>query len=228
MTNHDSGTAGDEVREPATPPRTITYYQAQTGYRCTIDARERFEELTNRDLMVRAHATLKARGTYDLQLHGDADNYQPLTTEEHLEILAAGEMLARYYRHPALIHQAVTAGASWPQIAAATGSDEATVRQAYREWADGQHGLHTDYDGKFGMDDAEHAAAAARRWARYRRWCTGAGLDDDELDVPGYRPEQGWKAATGTGPATDLHPRAKEAEREPGSRHNNDRQAGTA
>ncbi len=162
MTSHDSGKAGDEVREPASPPRAITYYQAQDHYRCTIDARERFEELTNRDLMVRAHATLKARGTYDPQRHGDAEKYQPLTTAEHLEILAAGEMLARYYRHPALIHQAVKAGASWTQVAAATGSDEATVRQGYREWADGQHRLYADYQGKFGMDDAEHAAAISR------------------------------------------------------------------
>jgi hypothetical protein len=162
MTNHDSGTAGDEAREPASPPHALTYDQAEAGYRCTIDAREPFEELTNRDLTVRAHATLKARGTYDPQLHGAAGKYQPLTTEEHLEILAAGEMLARYYRHPALVHQAVTAGASWPQIAEATGSDEAQVRQGYREWADGQHRLYADYGGKFGMDDAEHAAAIGR------------------------------------------------------------------
>jgi hypothetical protein len=162
MTNHESGKAGDEVREAASPPRAITYYQAQTGYRCTIDARERFEELTNRDLMARAHATLKARGTYDPHTHGDADKYQPLTAAEHLEILAAGEMLARYYRHPALIYQAVKAGASWSQIAEATGSDEATVRQGYRGWADGQHRLYADYEGKFGMDDAEHAAAISR------------------------------------------------------------------
>jgi hypothetical protein len=162
MTNHDSGKPGDEAREPVSPPRAITYYQAETGYRCTIDARERFEELTNRDLTVRAHTTLKTRGTYDPQRHGDADKYQPLTAEEHLEILAAGEMLARYYRHPALVHQAVTAGASWPQIAEATGSDEAQVRRGYREWADGQHRLHGDYQGKFGMDDAEHAAAISR------------------------------------------------------------------
>jgi hypothetical protein len=162
MTNHDSGTAGDEVREPATPARALTYYQAETGYRCTIDARVRFEELTNRDLMVRAHATLKARGTYDPQRHGDADKYQPLTAEEHLEILAAGEMLARYYRHPALVHQAVAAGASWSQIAEATGSDEATVRQGYQEWADGQHRLYAGYQGKFGMNDAELAAAIGR------------------------------------------------------------------
>jgi hypothetical protein len=160
--NHDSSKAADEVRESASPPAAITYEQAQTGYRCTIDARDRFEELTNRDLMVHAHATLKARGTYDPQRHGDADQYQPLTAEEHLEMLAAGEMLARYYRHPALIHQAVKAGASWAQIAEATGSDEAQARQGYREWAHGQHRLYADYQGKFGMDDAEHAAAISR------------------------------------------------------------------
>jgi hypothetical protein len=161
-TNHHDGKADDEAREPASPPRAITYQQAETCYRCTIDARQRLEELTNRDLIVRAHATLKARGTYDPHKHGDAGKYPPLTTDEHLEILAAGEMLARYYRHPALVHHAVLAGASWRQVAAATGSDEATVRQAYREWADSQHRLYIDYEGKFGMDDAEHAAAISR------------------------------------------------------------------
>jgi hypothetical protein len=161
-TNDHDGKAGDEAREPASPPRAITYQQAETGYRSTVDARQRFEELTNRDLMVRAHATLKARGTYDPHKHGEVGKYPPLTTDEHLEMLAAGEMLARYYRHPALIHQAVTAGASWPQIAAVAGSDEATVRQGYREWADGQHRLYTGYQGQFGMDDTEHAAAISR------------------------------------------------------------------
>jgi hypothetical protein len=152
----------DEVRELAGAARATTHEQAQSTYRCTIDARERFEELANRDLSARAIATLKARGTYDPQRHGDASKYQPLTAEEHLEILAAGEMLARHYRHPALVHQAVVAGASWPRVAAATGADEAQVRQAYREWADGQHRLYADYEGKFGMDDAEHAAAIRR------------------------------------------------------------------
>jgi hypothetical protein len=161
-TKRDSEMTGEEVRELAGLPRATTYDQAETGYRCTIDARERFEELSNRDLMVRAHATLKARGTYDPHKHGYADRYQPLTAAEHLEILAAGEMLARYYRHPALIDHAVKAGASWPEIAAATGSDEAKVRQGYREWADGQHRLYADYQGKFGLNDAEHAAAISR------------------------------------------------------------------
>jgi hypothetical protein len=158
----DSDMTDDEAHELASPPRATTYQQAETGYQCTIDARERFEELTNRDLMARAHATLKARGIYDPHKHGDTGKYPPLTAEEHLELLAAGEMLARYYRHPALIHHAVEADASWAEIAAATGSDEAKVRQGYREWADGQHCLYGDYQGEFGMDDAEHAAAINR------------------------------------------------------------------
>jgi hypothetical protein len=162
-TESDSDMIGARVGEPASPTRATTYQQAETSYQSTIDARERFEELTSRDLMARAHATLKARGTYDSHKHGDTGKYPPLTAEEDLELLAAGEMLARYYRHPALIHHAVQAGASWTQIAAATGSDEAQVRQDYREWADSQHRLYADYQGSgFGMDDAGHAAAINR------------------------------------------------------------------
>jgi transcriptional regulator with XRE-family HTH domain len=57
---------------------------------------------------------------------------------------------------------------------------------------------------------AERAAAtAARRRAIAGNWCAGAGLDDDELDTPGYRPKSGWKHATGTGVARDIHPPAR-------------------
>jgi plasmid maintenance system antidote protein VapI len=56
----------------------------------------------------------------------------------------------------------------------------------------------------------EHGAAtAARRRAIAGNWCAGAGLDDDELDTPGYRPASGWKPATGTGTAPDIHPPAR-------------------
>ena len=56
----------------------------------------------------------------------------------------------------------------------------------------------------------EHSAAtAARRRAIAGNWCAGAGLDDDELDIPGYRPASGWKPATGTGIAPDIHPPAR-------------------
>ena len=56
----------------------------------------------------------------------------------------------------------------------------------------------------------EHGAAtAARRRAIAGNWCAGAGLDDDELDTPGYRPASKWKPATGTGIAPDITPPAQ-------------------
>ncbi len=59
---------------------------------------------------------------------------------------------------------------------------------------------------------AERAAAtAARRRAIAGNWCAGAGLDDDELDIPGYRPVYGWRPARGTGVATAIHPPARAA-----------------
>jgi len=50
------------------------------------------------------------------------------------------------------------------------------------------------------------AATLARRRAIAGNWCAAAALDDDQLDVPGYRPGQGWKPATGTGTAPGIRP----------------------
>src|ERR1700722_291178 len=50
------------------------------------------------------------------------------------------------------------------------------------------------------------AAAAARRRAIAGNWCAAAALDDDQLDIPGYRPKSSWKPATGTGTAPDTQP----------------------
>ena len=77
-------------------------------------------------------------------------------------MLAAGELLARYYRHPAHVHRALQAGATWAQVAAATGRDEARARQDYREWAEDEHCLWEDYNGEFGISADEYAAAIAR------------------------------------------------------------------
>ena len=38
--------------------------------------------------------------------------------------------MARYYRHPAHAHRALLAGATWAQVAAATGRDEGCRRYA--------------------------------------------------------------------------------------------------
>ena len=103
-----------------------------------------------------------ARGDYDPRIHGDAGGSESLTVTEHLELLAAGELLARYYRYPAHAHRALQAGATWEQVAAATGRDEAQARRDYREWAEDEHRLWADYDGELGIDAAQYAAAIAR------------------------------------------------------------------
>lgn len=147
--------------EPAVPPAT-TYHETSGRYRATSDARERFEELAVRDVSARALMAVMARGDYDPQAHGDVNGLMPLTVTEHLELLAAGELLARYYRHPAHAHRALQAGATWAQVAAATGRDEAQARRDYREWAQDEYRLWKDHDGEFGINAAEYAAALAR------------------------------------------------------------------
>jgi hypothetical protein len=119
-------------------PRPTTYNEA-SGYGWDIvKARARYEELTGRDLYARSRAELEARGKYDPAKHGTGEP-QPLTVDERLELLANGEVLARYYRHPANLVRAAEAGASWEQIGAARGTSAEQARQDYREWAEGQH-----------------------------------------------------------------------------------------
>jgi hypothetical protein len=154
-------TAASSDTGQTSPPAT-TYQETSGRYRATGDARERFEELAVRDVSARAFTALVARGDYDPRIHGDAGGSGPLTVTEHLELLAAGELLARYYGHPAHVHRALQAGATWEQVAAATGRDEAQARQDYRRWAEDEHRLWADCDGEFGMDAAEYAAAIAR------------------------------------------------------------------
>jgi hypothetical protein len=69
-----------------------------------------------------------------------------------------------------------------------------------------------------GRTRSERAAAtAARTRARTGDWCAPAALDDDQLDRPGYRPEYGWKPATGTGVAPDIRPPARHLRRRKGA-----------
>ena len=61
------------------------------------------------------------------------------------------------------------------------------------------------------------AATLARRRAIAGNWCAAAALDDDQLDIPGYRPQYGWKPATGTGVAPDIRPAARHHHRRKGA-----------
>ncbi len=148
-----------------TEPRPVCYYLLPGDGRTWLDARDRYDELTQRDLHARSITTLKDNGDYDPVKHGASDP-QPLTLSEHLEVLANGEVVARVYRHPYQVHRALEAGATWEQIADACGCSEAKDRQDYREWAEGQHRLWTGElgggAGRFGMNNADYAAAIAR------------------------------------------------------------------
>ena len=124
------------------------------------DVLNRYQVLDTRDMMSRSIAALKARGEWNDDRSLDPDDYPPLTAAEHLEMLALGQVIAQYYRHPSQVHHPVLAGATWEQIAAATGGDPDQARQAYRDWAEGQHQLHQDFPGGIlGLGDGEYAAA---------------------------------------------------------------------
>ena len=50
------------------------------------------------------------------------------------------------------------------------------------------------------------AASRALSLAASRGWPAAAGLDDDQLDQPGYRPWCRYRSAAGTGTAPDFPP----------------------
>jgi hypothetical protein len=102
------------------------------------------------------------------------------------------------------------------RIARATGVHPATIRKIVRGDAPtvSQHlrdAIAELYDAWWdkrapGRTRFERAAAtAARKRAIAGNWCAAAALDDDRLDIPGYRPRYGWKPATGTGVAPDIY-----------------------
>jgi transcriptional regulator with XRE-family HTH domain len=106
------------------------------------------------------------------------------------------------------------------RIARALGVREMTIRQIVRGEAptisgslrDAAAGLYDTWWDKRAPErtGAERTAAtAARRRAIAGNWCAGAGLDDDELDTPGYKPRSNWKPASGTGTAPDINPPAR-------------------
>ncbi len=146
-----------------TPPAT---YDEASGMPWP-DVLNRYQALNDRDAMARAIATLQARGEWNDDRSIKPADYPPLTAAEHLEVIALGEVMARHYRHPAQVHHAVIAGATWDRIAAATGGDAGQARQAYGAWAEGQHRLRSDFPGGIiGLDGDEYAAAIEAADAR--------------------------------------------------------------
>jgi hypothetical protein len=177
----------DDDRDMAAQ-RPVTYSHAERCYGPgTHAARERHDELSMRDTLARAYATLRASGQYDPAKHGAGDK-EPLSRDEHLELLATAEYLARAYKPASEVDHALRGGATWGQVADALGTDEGMARVEYRAWADGQHDMLTWTDGRLGMSDAEYAEAKARAGepepgaakayaATHRVLCAHAGQD---------------------------------------------------
>ena len=155
------------TEQPTSPPQT--YNQASMRYGPgTLYAAERYHELISRHHLAQAREVLKARGEYDPAKHGTAAS-QPLSTAEHLELLATAEYLSRAYKPHGEVDNALQAGASWDQVAEALDTDQVTARANYRSWAQGQHDMWAStgvWEGepahRFGMNDADYAEAMAR------------------------------------------------------------------
>jgi len=94
-------------------------------------------------------------------------------------------------------------------IRAIVRGDAPTVSTALRDAATDLYDTWWDKRAPERTKGERAAATAARRRAIAGNWCAGAGLDDDELDTPGYKPKSKWKPARGTGVAPDINPPAR-------------------
>jgi hypothetical protein len=114
------------------------------------------------------------------------------------------------------------------RIARATGVDPKTIRKLIRGDARTvslqlREAVAALYDAWWDKRAPERtrferaAATVARKRAIAGNWCAAAALDDDLLDVPGYRPRSGWKPAAGTGIAPDIRPPARHHRRRKGA-----------
>jgi len=134
----------------------VTYRQAAAVP--VSEALMRYQLLARRNLLSKTAASFRLQGR---RRRGGAAS-EPLTVLERLELLALGEHLARHFRHPALVHYAVQAGATWPQIAAALDRKSLHVRQDYADWVDGQRALAKRSPGMTtGFSEAGHIKALA-------------------------------------------------------------------
>jgi hypothetical protein len=98
--------------------RPITYSEA--AGMAWQDALMRWQELAVRDSITTA----------------DQAESAVLAVAEHLELLALREVLARYFRHPAPVQRALAVGATWQQVADATGCAAGEALAAYLRWTD--------------------------------------------------------------------------------------------
>ena len=108
----------------------------------------------------------------------------------------------------------VAMGHTCSRMAVATGFSSATLRRIVRGEAltvsaELQHAVAALFDAWWDKTPPwrtrreELAVSNALKRAALNNWPCPAGLDEDELDRPGYQPQCGWRYARGTGVADD-------------------------
>jgi hypothetical protein len=118
----------------------------------------RFDELRARDILADGEPEPGAvpPGSGDGDLAGPA----PLASQQALELLALGEVVARKaaYGRQLTVRSAREAGASWSQIGAALGISKQSAWEGHNRWIDQQVSEHSHID-YTGLDEQEAAAA---------------------------------------------------------------------
>jgi hypothetical protein len=80
-----------------------------------------------------------------------------MSITEHLDGLACAEVVARQMRDQALVYDALRAGATWAELADATGADADQVRGIFMRWLRGQRALYLERGPGWGISAHEYA-----------------------------------------------------------------------
>jgi hypothetical protein len=162
----------------------------------------------------------QAATTGAMTVHDIANARRPtVQAEVASRLLAVSEADIRSL-HPApggimwRLRALIAMGHTCARMAAATGIPAATLRRIVRGQAhtispELRHTVLELFDAWWDKTPPQRtrrerlAAGNARKRAALNNWPPPAGLDEDELDQPGYQPQHGWRHAHGTGTADD-------------------------
>jgi hypothetical protein len=173
-------------------------------------------------------AIARAAGTGAMTVHCIANARRPkVQAQTARRLLAVTEADIRSMRPSPTgimwrLRSLVAMGHSCTRMAAATGIPPATLRRIVRGEAvsitpELRQTVIALFDAWWDKTPPQPnrqdklAARTALKRAELNNWPCPAGLDEDQLDQPGYRPSHGWLPATGTGIAGPSAPAAREA-----------------
>jgi hypothetical protein len=161
-----------------------------------------------------------ASGTSAMTVHCIANAYRPqVQAEVARKLMAVSETYVRAMRPPTggtmwRLRALVAMGHTCSRMAAAIGTSPATLRRIVRgdaltinpelrQLATALFDAWWDKSPPRRTRREELAVGDALKRAALNHWPCPAGLDEDQLDQPGYQPQCGWRYAIGIGIADD-------------------------